>query len=53
MEGSDVDLQISYYMFVNHGWNPRKYLNLDSREKLLLASFIKKEIESRKNLNKS
>nr|DAK60259.1 MAG TPA: hypothetical protein [Caudoviricetes sp.] len=39
---------ICYYLFINHGWEPSKYLDLSMREKYVIGAFIEKEIKERK-----
>lgn len=38
---------IAYYCFVNLGWPPSKYAELPYRERVLVAQFVKREIDSR------
>ena len=38
---------LAYYMFVNHGWRPSQEAGLPTREKILLAQFIRKEMRAR------
>lgn len=38
---------IAYYCFVNLGWPPSKYAKLPYRERVLVAQFVKREIDSR------
>lgn len=38
---------IAYYCFVNLGWPPSKYAALPYRERVLVAQFAKREIDSR------
>ena len=47
MDGGDPDTLLAYYMFVNHGWRPRRVEDLPYREKLLMTQFALKEIHSR------
>lgn len=52
MEGSDPDTMQAYYMFVNHGRFPSEYEKLPYRERILVREFVKKELASRKKLEK-
>lgn len=47
MDREDPDTLLGYYMFVNHGWRPRRVVRLPPREKILLTLFALKEIRSR------
>lgn len=39
---------VAYYCFINLGWPPSKYAALPLRERLLIAQFVRREIESRR-----
>ena len=46
----DGETLAAYYCFVNLGWPPSKYEALPYRERVLIAQFIHKEIQSRKKV---
>lgn len=38
----------AYYCFVNLGWPPSKYANMDFLERALIGEFINRDIRERK-----
>lgn len=50
MKEGDGDVNLAFYLFVNHHWSPSFFNNLSNREKTLIAEFVKQEI---KNYNKA
>ena len=50
MDGGDPDTAMAYYMFVNHGWAPSKYIELPQRERALLVLFALREIKDREKV---
>ena len=47
MAGGGADTMLAYYMFVNHGWNPKRVAELSEREQALMLDMALKEIRSR------
>jgi len=45
--GNDLDTQVAYYMFVNHGRFPSEIAALPDREKYLVYEMALKEIRNR------
>lgn len=39
---------MAYYCFVNLGWPPSKYANMEFPERALIAEFVNKDIRQRK-----
>lgn len=42
-----MDVQLAYYMFVNHGRFPGEVVNLPENERILLFEMAVKEIQNR------
>ena len=53
MEESDGEINLAFYLFANHHWAPSFFNSMSSREKALVAEFVKQEIKNYKlNLKK-
>ncbi len=47
-----METAAAFYCFINLGWRPRKFLELDEREKALICAFIQKDTEEREQMNR-
>lgn len=48
MAEDDPDTLLCYYLWANRGWTPSQYVDMPYREQLLVAEFVMKEVQARK-----
>lgn len=49
---ADPETIAAYYCFINLGWPPSKFANLDYREKIMIIFFIEQDMKARKERQK-
>ena len=52
MREADDETVLAYYLYVQHGWPPGKFLSLSDKERLIVAQFAARESEEIAKLQK-